>query len=211
MIQYAPDTFNAEAQALQRIINRHYVAEGLLSLQEDIKEDGLYGDITAKAVWETGLSWDRDGKFVHPAVIATAPFIEQSAMVSWVLANLAMRTPYKWGGQLTDGHWGNDCSGLITDGIRMGFGFPHIAADPTYDARARDLQISRHRTREPGMVVTYDNDSHIMVYIGFGVVCGQTGGGSSTTLLSVAKTQGARVEMRIEEYRAIKRSGWLLG
>lgn len=205
-----------EVIAIQRLLNSHALRIDLYpsgDTSEHIEEDGILGPNTIIDLYQYGLlvgSVDAESVEVRTREIARRLSIGHPLELStWALLNWCRRTPYKYGGQLTDGHWGCDCSGLITDGIRLGYGTNAIKG---YDSCARDLPLTMLVSTNDlslGNIVLYSNGSHSMVYVGYGVVCGMVRGDSTTTSEEIARIQNARCEIRPIEYREIWKFGQL--
>lgn len=138
----------------------------------------------------------------------TGPASMRARFLSAVLAQVG--SPYGWGrkGEKIDSQQGLqlrrfDCSGLVTWAFRE-VGGPDWRAMFNTDRLLRECRAVLEP--RPGTLALYgpraDDASHVMVYVGAGVVVGASGGDSSTVTLEDAVRQGARVKpFPVVEYR----------
>jgi len=112
--------------------------------------------------------------------------------------------PYLWGakGDLVHpyGLRAFDCSGLVTWALMRAGGPDWRATHNTDRLWAEGVPVE---APQPGTLVLYGaagDPSHVMLYVGAGVVVGASGGGRNTTSISLAQDSGARVKTFVTQH-----------
>lgn len=110
-----------------------------------------------------------------------------------------LRTWYRYGGR--DPGTGLDCMGLVIYALKK-VGGPDLA-DWWTDRAWNEWPAVEEKDLLPGDLVFYGGDpnnpkdvSHVGVHIADGVVVTASGGGQTTTSISIAMKQGARVKVK---------------
>ncbi|RJS15745.1 peptidoglycan endopeptidase [Corallococcus sp. H22C18031201] len=131
----------------------------------------------------------------------------RAAFLSLVLEQ--MHSPYRWGGKGerpdVNGPRIFDCSGLVTSCYFETGGADWRATHNT-DSLLAQLAAVLESELKAGDLVLYGRNgdaSHVMVYVGEGVVVGASGGDHTTLTLADANARGARVKTHLRvDYRS---------
>ncbi|MBU8900927.1 C40 family peptidase [Corallococcus sp. M34] len=125
---------------------------------------------------------------------------DRAAFLSLILEQ--MHSPYRWGGKGerpdSNGPRVFDCSGLVTSCYFETGGADWRATHNT-DSLLAQLATVLESDLKAGDLVLYGKNgdaSHVMVYVGEGVVAGASGGDHTTLTLADAYAQRARVQTR---------------
>ncbi|RJS19577.1 peptidoglycan endopeptidase [Corallococcus sp. H22C18031201] len=126
------------------------------------------------------------------------PVSTRAAFVSRILDQ--MHSPYRWNGKGErpdiNGPRFFDCSGLVT-ACYFEAGGPDWRATHNTDRLLAELAPVSESELKTGDLVLYGRNgdaSHVMVYVGAGVVVGASGGDHTTRTLADAYARGARVK-----------------
>lgn len=133
------------------------------------------------------------------------PF-RRSQALRWFIETAMEKVPYIWGGKNVD--TGLDCSGFVT---AMMYQLSSSALDVRHShnttALWEELEAGSFGTLRPGDLIFYGPQtdrpvSHVMVYIGEGVVLGQAYGGSSDVDPAFSRAHGRITKCLPLKYRA---------
>jgi murein DD-endopeptidase len=126
-------------------------------------------------------------------------------LLRWALEHLERRTPYVWAGK--DPTKGLDCSGFVTAGL-FAVGGPDWRLTHNTDRLWAECPLVRLDQARPGDAVLYwgksagpRDVSHVMLYVGEGIVVGQAYGGPENTLPSYSIPRGHWTKVLPLRYR----------